>query len=106
MSLLEFVPPVVTVVSIPALAYIAARCLGLVVRAFIVLVVSIVAIKTSDEARRKASLSVLDKVTRREAPPPWSRHRPIDRGRGSLPVWAGDEDDPADIEFVTRQTRP
>ena len=80
MALPEFVTPVVAVGGTPALAYVAARCLWHAVRAVVALVVSLVAIKTGDDNRRKACIDVLEKVTRRDDPPR-SRRRPIGRGR-------------------------
>jgi len=82
MALPEFVAPAVAVVGTPALAYVVARCMWLTVRALVVLVVSMIAIKTSDEDRRKACLAVLDKVTRKDDPP-WPRRRPVGRGPSS-----------------------
>lgn len=82
MSLPEYVTPVIAIAGTPALAYVAARCLRLVVRALVVLVVSMVAIKTSNDERRKACLAVLDKVTRRDDPP-WPRRSLTGRGRPS-----------------------
>jgi hypothetical protein len=79
MALPEFITPVVAVAGTPALAYVAARCLWHAVRALVVLVVSMVAIKTGDDERRKACLAVLDKVTRKDNPP-WP---PVGRGRSS-----------------------
>jgi hypothetical protein len=73
MALPEFVVPVTAVVGTPALAYVAARCLWHAVRAVVVLVVSMVAIKTSNEDRRAACLDVLDKLTRKDDPPAWQR---------------------------------
>jgi hypothetical protein len=82
MGLPEFVTPVVAVVGTPALAYVAARSMWLAVRALVVLVVSMVAIKTSNEDRRAACLAVVDKVTRQDDPS-WPRRRPVGRGRSS-----------------------
>lgn len=76
MALPEFVTPVVAVVGTPALAYVAARSLWHAVRAVVVLVVSVVALKTDDENRRKACIDVLDKITGK-GDPPW----PPGRGR-------------------------
>jgi hypothetical protein len=86
MALPEFIAPVVAVVGTPALAYIAARYSGHVVRALVMLVVSMVAIKTGNEDRRKACLDVLDKVTRLGGPPAGQRRTPAGR---RLPVPLG-----------------
>ena len=64
MALPEFVKPAIAVVGTPALAYAAARSLWHVARALVVMVASFVAIKTSDDDRRKACLELVDKVMR------------------------------------------
>lgn len=66
MALPEFVALVIAVAGVPALAYVAACCLWLAVRALVVLLVSVVAIRTTDDKCRKACLDVLDKLPRRD----------------------------------------
>ena len=68
-------------VGTPALAYMAARSLWHVILAVVMMVASLVVMKTDDDKRRAACLTLVDKVTRRNAPLPWWRRRPIGRGR-------------------------
>jgi hypothetical protein len=83
MALPEFVPPVIAYVGTPALAYIAARSLWHVALAVVVMVASFVVMKTDDDKRRTACLTLVDKVTRRSTTRSWSRRRPIGHSRSS-----------------------
>lgn len=80
MSLPEIVVPVTAVVGTPALAYVAARSLMHAARAVVLLVASVVAMRTGDDKRRAACLSIVDKITRRDiGSPAWPRLRAITR---------------------------
>jgi hypothetical protein len=80
MALPEFVTPVVAVAGSPALAYVVARSLWHFVRAMVVMVASLVAIKTNDEDRRKACLALVDKVTPSSDQTAWPRRKAISQG--------------------------
>jgi hypothetical protein len=83
MALPEFVAPVLAVAGVPAVLFVVLRYFPQAVRALMLAVAGIVAIRTRDENRRKACLDVLDKVTRKDEPPGWLRRRPVGRERSS-----------------------
>jgi hypothetical protein len=81
MALPELVPPVVAYVGAPTLAYMAARSLWHFALAVVMMVASFVVMKTDDDKRRAACLTLADKVTRRNARVPWWRRNRSDAPR-------------------------
>ena len=64
MALPEFVSPVITYAGSPAMAYLIARSLWRATLALVIAMASIVAMKTSDEERRRTCLALVDNITR------------------------------------------
>lgn len=87
MSLPAYVAPVLASGGPVAFVLVISRYASQVARAVVMLLASVVAIKTSDGKRRAACLKILDKVTRRDAGPPGPdqppRRRAIGRGRSA-----------------------
>jgi hypothetical protein len=69
MALPEYVAPVLAVAGFPAVLFVILRYFPQTVRALMLAVAGIVAIRTRDENRRKASLEIVDKVTRTDSEP-------------------------------------
>jgi hypothetical protein len=89
MALPEYVTLVLTLVGTSGLAYAMGRSLFHAVRAVVLLLASVIAMKkTIDENRRRACLAIVDKVTRgRDIDPP-----SLDHGTRAL-VGMGPRDD-------------
>jgi hypothetical protein len=81
MALPELVPPVLAYVGTPALAYTMTRSLWHVALSVVMMAASLVAMRTDDDKRRAACLTLVDKVTRRSISPFWWHRHPIGRGR-------------------------